>query len=461
MGKLFGTNGVRGIANQDLSPELALRLGKAIATWLPPGATVALARDARTSGPMLEAAAAAGLLAAGAQVVRLGVCPTPAAQYYVKTHDHVKAGLVVTASHNPPEFNGLKLVAGDGTEASKVEEGAVEAAYFAQKFRATPWNELSTIEDDDSANEVYVKAILERVDVKAIRARRFKVVADAGGGPSVLTTFPLLKELGCEVIPVYGELDGAFKGRKSEPTEDNLQTLIATVKKNKADLGIAHDGDADRCIFVDDMGRWIPGDASFSLLARDVVKRKGGGIVATPVSTSSILEETIKPVKGKIHWTAVGSPIVARAMMETKAVFGGEENGGLIFQEIQYCRDGAMSAAKMLELLAREKQPLSKLVAELPVFHVTKLKFPVPPEAKDALLARLEPWVKSEFPKAKVDTTDGLKVYTDSGWVLIRASGTEAIFRVFGESKDPAKAKALAEKFVAAGRQLAQPVTSR
>jgi phosphomannomutase / phosphoglucomutase len=459
--RLFGTNGVRGVANVDLTPELAHRLGRAIASWLPNGSAVAVARDARTSGPMLEAAATAGLLASGARVIRLGIAPTPAAQYYVKTHDAVRAGLVVTASHNPPEFNGLKLVAGDGTEASRTEEEAVEALYVSQRFRTAPWDGLQPIEDDETANPSYLEAILGRVDRDAIRARRLRVVADMGGGPSILTTLPLLRELGCDVTPLFEELDGAFRGRKSEPTPDNLSLLLETVRRTQADLGLAHDGDADRCIFVDERGTWVSGDLSFALLARAAVRRAGSGTVCTPVATSSVVEEAVRSAGGRVEWTAVGSPIVARAMMRSKAVFGGEENGGVIFPELQHCRDGAMTAAKMLELLAHEAKPLSALVASLPKYHVVKLKFPVPPEAKDDLLGRLKEWVGREFAQARVDTTDGLKVYTDRGWVLIRASGTEPIFRVFAESKDEKAASQLAERLVEAGRTLAAPVRSR
>lgn len=461
MGRLFGTNGVRGIANVELTPELAYRLGRSVASWLEPGSTVAVARDARTSGPMLEAAVTGGLLASGARVVRLGITPTPAAQYFVKTHEAVRAAIVVTASHNPPEFNGLKLVAGDGTEASRLEEEAVESLYFANRFRSTPWDALQPVDEDGSANEVYIQAILARLDGAAISARRPHVVVDAGGGPSALTTLPLLRQLGCEVTPLFEELDGAFRGRNSEPTADNLTKLIETVRRTKADLGLAHDGDADRCIFVDETGRWIPGDLSLALLARDAVRRARGGIVCTPVATSSVLEDAVREAGGRVQWTAVGSPIVARAMMESKALIGGEENGGVIFPELQHCRDGAMTAAKMIELLARERKSLSTLVAELPKYHVVKLKFPVPSAAKDALLGRLREWVTGEFPKARIDTTDGLKVYTSEGWVLIRASGTEPIFRVFAESKDAAAAAKLAERLVEAGRTLAAPVRSR
>lgn len=456
MGKLFGTNGVRGVANAELSAELALRLARAVGTWMPAGGLVAVARDARTSGPMLEAAVCAGLASTGLQVVRLGICSTPAAQYWVKTHQGAAGGVIITASHNPPEYNGIKLVAPDGTETSREEEDAVETFYFAEKFRAPAWNQLRPIHTDDSANADYMRGILRLVDTAATRRRKLKVVLDAGGGPGVLATLPLLKELGCQVTTVFEDLDGQFTGRKSEPVEENLAKLRETVVKAGADLGIAHDGDADRAIFVDEKGAWVSGDASLALLARSELKRKGPGLVVTPVSTSSLLEEVVQAAGGNVATTAVGSPIVAREMMRRKAVYGGEENGGLIFPDHQYCRDGAMSAAKMVELLSKERTPLSALVAGLPQYHVTKIKFPVTAQRKDAVLTEFRAWVTREYKQAKIDATDGLKIYTDGGWVLVRPSGTEPIFRIFVESKNKDWSQSTARRFLEEGQRIAK-----
>lgn len=454
MGRLFGTNGVRGVANVDLTPALALRLGRAIASSLPDGSTLALARDARTSGPMLGAAASAGLQASGLNVVDLGIVPTPAAQYFVKTHEDVAGALVVTASHNPPEFNGLKLVSRDGTEASPDEEALVEGKYFDQAFRESAWDAVGSTKDHTSANETYAAACSALVDRERVAARGWTIAFDAGGGPGALTTPNVLSNLGCKVVPIFNELDGTFSGRPSEPIRENLSRLIETVKGGDAGLGIAHDGDADRCVFVDDSGRWVSGDQSLALLARDAVKRAGGGIVCTPVSTSSLVDEVVQEAGGKVQYTAVGSPIVARAMMEAKAVFGGEENGGTIFPEHQYCRDAAATAARMLDFLSRTEQPLSAHVDALPTYYVTKQKFHVPVDQREPLLARVKEWVRSEHAGARVDDRDGVKVYLPDGWVLIRPSGTEPIFRVYAESKNEDWAQRTAGDFVKAATAL-------
>lgn len=454
-GKLFGTNGVRGVANAEVTPDLALRLGKAVASWLKPGDLVAVGRDARTTGPMLAGAATAGLLSAGARVVELGIAPTPAFQYYVKSRSDVAAGVVVTASHNPPEFNGIKLIAPDGTETSAEEEATVEALYFAERFRTVPWDRVAQPTSDDATIPTYLKAIRSHVDEAATRRRKLKVVVDTGGGPGGLVTPKLLRELGCHVVTLHEALDGAFTGRKSEPTEDNLGKLKELVVKERADLGLAHDGDADRCIFIDEQGGYVPGDVSLALFAREALRIHPHGLVMTPVSTSSLLEDVVRAAGGVLQTTPVGSPILARAMIRDQAVYGGEENGGIIFPEHQFCRDAAMTASKMVELLAQQGRSLSGLTAELPKYYVFKVKFPVPEAQKQRILTDLRAWVSAHYPQARVDPTDGLKVYVDDAWVLIRPSGTEALYRVFAESKKVESARKLAEQFVKVGRELA------
>ncbi len=444
MGRLFGTNGVRGVVGQTMTPALAQRVGAAVGTTLSPGDRVALGTDARTSSPMLAAAVAAGLQSTGVHVVQLGICPSPAVQYYAKTHEDVVHAVIITASHNPPQFNGIKTIASDGTETSADEEAAVEDVYFAESFRSVSWDAVGGVSGDGSANDAYRQAVVDRVDVAAIRKRAFKVVVDPAGGPGALVLPQLLADLGCEVITIHGELDGTFSGRKSEPKEENLGVLIARVKEEGADMGLAQDGDADRCTFIDEAGGFVPGDESFAIVADHVVRGAGGGTVCTPVSTSSLLTEVVQEAGGRVVTTAVGSPIVARRMLEDDAVFGGEENGGLIFPAMQHCRDGAMSAAAMLEILAARDTTLTALRDALPEYHVEKRSFDCPDDHKAALMERLKD-VYGKRDGVRVDDTDGVKVYYEDGaWVLIRPSGTEPIYRVYAESKDASRADELA-----------------
>src|SRR5216117_3158347 len=442
MTRLFGTNGIRGVVGPDMNADLALKVGRAIGTSFGGGA-VALARETRLSGPMLARAAASGLMSAGCDVIDLGIVPTPCAQYFLAKSGHLKGGVVVTASHNPREFNGLKALDARGMEASREEEEAIESIYFDGRFRVAAWSEVGSIRSDDTANHRYLEAILAKVDVASIRKSAFTVVIDPGNGAGCVVTPYLLRSLGCRVISLNAQPDGAFPGRMPEPIPDHLGDLMHVVSEVHADLGIAHDGDADRATFVDDKGAFVVGDKALALLARAAVKGRGGTVV-TPVSTSSVVEDVVRASGGKLIRTRVGSPIVARAMFESGAVFGGEENGGVIFPEHQFCRDGAMSAAKMLELLAHEGKSLSALVAALPQYHIKKANVDVPVERREAVLAAIVELAKGR----KVDSTDGVKILESDGAVLVRPSGTEPIFRVYAEAKTPARADALAEEGV-------------
>ncbi len=438
MTRLFGTNGIRGVVGKDMTADLAVRVGHAIGTHFG-GGSVALARDPRLSGPMLVRAVAAGLMAAGVEVVDLGMVPTPCAQYYVHTHGRLKGGVVITASHNPREFNGIKALDGQGMEMAREEEEKIEAVYFEETFRTADWADVGDLRSDGSAVDLYLRGILAQVDVETIRRRKLTVVADPANGAGCVTTPYLLRSLGCRVLTLNGQPDGAFPGRLPEPTVEHLGDLLRVVVQAKADLGVAHDGDADRAIFVDETGSFLYGDKSLALLARAALAKRGG-LVVTPVSTSSVLDDVVRDAGGKVLRTRVGSPIVARAMLEQGAVFGGEENGGIIFPAHQFCRDGGMTIAKMVEVLATSGSSLSALAAALPQYSLQKASVEVPVEKRDATLAALVALAKGR----KAETVDGVKIHEPDGWVLVRPSGTEPLFRVYAEAKTPERAKALA-----------------
>lgn len=436
---LFGTNGVRGIVNEFLTPELALRLGKAMGTYFG-GGRVLLGGDPRLSTPMIKAAVGAGLASVGCKVVDGGTAPTPALQFTLK-QGGFDGGAIITASHNPPAWNGIKAVDADGTELSRQEEERIEAHYYEQRFRAATWEAMRSPEVDPGVNERYVEGILKAVDREAIARRGFRVVVDCSNGAACFTTPYLLRRLGCKVVSINAQADGAFPGHESEPTPDNARQLLAAVGALSADLGCMHDGDADRAVFVDEGARYVIGDHSLALLASDRVRQRGGGLVVTPVSTSNAVEDMVKAAGGKVKYTRVGSPVVAHAMKAEGAVFGGEENGGIIFPEHQFVRDGLRSVAGVLEVMARTGKPLSSLLAEVPRYANVKAKVHCPDGAKAEVLARF-----AKGQRGRVDTTDGVKVVTEEGWVLVRPSGTEPLVRVFAESRAEAAAKRLVEE---------------
>ena len=458
MTKLFGTNGIRGVVNEDMNGQLALNIGKAWGTLLKKTISrpkVAIGTDARLSNHMLKCAITAGLLSTGCDVVDVGLVPTPTLQYAVKEKDF-DSGVIITASHNPPHFNGIKGVASDGTEFSKDVEEEIEKIYFKESYSLAGWKDVGKFSKWDGAIDLYIKDILNVVDVDLIKKKQYHVVLDCGNGAGGLVTPILLKKLGCKITEMYCEPDGTFPGHNSEPLPENLGDLIKKVPEVGADLGAAQDGDADRAIFVDEKGTYIWGDKSLALGAKYATKQHNGGIAVTPVTTSSCFDDVVKENNGEVIHTMVGSPIVARVMMENNSVFGGEENGGLIFPELQYCRDSAMSIAKILEIMAKENKKLSELMDEIPKYEVYKTKMPCPNDKKEKVMKILADQTKGDSSVLEVDETDGVKLYLEDGWVLMRPSGTEPIFRVYSESKDKTKAEEIALNY----KKLAEEIIS-
>ena len=431
----FGTNGVRGIANEYITPQLAVDVAKSLGTYMGSKGTIAIGRDTRMSGEMLKSAAIAGALSAGLTVIDLGTAPVPAVQYYVR--DHADAGIMITASHNPREYNGIKLIAGDGSEFSREGENEVEKIYYSKQFASANWDRTGDLRTANDANEYYIQGVIDHVDAKNIREKRLKVVADTGCGAGSLTLPFLLQRLGCEVITINAQLDGTFPWRNPEPTPDVLTELAEIVRTTGADMGVAQDGDADRAVFVDENGDFIDEEVLLAMMAKYILSRKKG-VIVTPVSSSQRMADIAKEAGVELIWTAVGSINVARKMMETDAVFGGEGNGGLIFPEYQYCRDGGMACAKLLEIIAAGTT-LSEFAKSVPEYFNSKTK-----TVCDDLKGTMERVTATVLEgNAKVDTTDGVKIWYDNGWVLIRPSGTEPIVRIFAESKTKANAEEL------------------
>lgn len=471
--RLFGTNGIRGEINRTIDATFAARLGLAFAHALRQRygwARVKIGIDTRISSEMLKSAMISGLLSGGAEVVDLGLCPSPAIQYSVGSDEECNGGAIITASHNPPQFNGIKCISADGTEMGREEEIEIERLFFSGG-PAVDWKETENFSVDERANESYIDAVLSKVDVKAIKERKFRVVIDCANGAASYTSPYLLEKLGCQVISLNCHPDGTFPGHLSEPTDENLKDTARVVSALKADIGIAHDGDADRAVFIDENGRYLSGDISLSIFARYEVHNaiKSGTerpIVVTPVDSSHALTDVVSKAGGVVRYTKVGSPVVARVMMREGGVFGGEGNGGAIFSGLQYCRDGAMSAAKMLEIMAIRGKKLSELAAEIPSYYRAKESMnyssllegrgiEAMSEIKErfmkALESRIEKGLNISFPIVDRNLIDGIKLYVNvnsdescSNWVLIRPSGTEPIIRVVSEACD----KETAEKLV-------------
>ena len=437
MSNLFGINGVRGVVNETLTSDVALKLGRAIGRYY--DGTVAVATDTRNSADMVKNAVIAGLLAEGCDVLDLNIVPVPALQYFVKTHDDVLGGVMITASHNTAEYNGVKCITSTGDEIGEAGQKKIQENYDSDM--PSHANRIGTVTQILRGGEEYINGILEHVKVNDIKRANLRVVVDCANGATSFTTPSLLQRLGVYTVTLNANPQGEFPGRPSEPTEENLSDVIALIKTAGADLGVAHDLDGDRVSFISNEGKFIEGDEALAIMARYVLSRKTG-VVVTTVSASSVVEDVVKENGGVLVCTAVGSPVVAKRMRVENAVFGGEESGGMIFPEFQYCRDPALAIARMLECILKYG-PIQEQVDKLPVYHMEKRDVFCPEDKKEALMEHIINKCKEE----NIDTSDGLKVFFKDGWVLARPSGTENKFRIFSESTNQKKATSRANEY--------------
>lgn len=447
--RLFGTNGIRGAVNKELTPRLAIQIGTAIGSYFEHG-NLLVGHDSRTSSPLLSHAVVSGLNSAGCDVLDAGLAPTPAIQLWVRSHG-IDGGVIITASHNPPEYNGIKVIWNDGIELSREQEIEMEDIYFNEKARSAKWNALGkTYEVNDLVCE-YVAAIKEHVNFAAISSKRYHVLVDAANSVASLAAPRLLKELGCKVTAINANMDGAFPGRLPEPNPENLEGFASTVKALGADFGVAFDSDADRSIFVDETGNVISGDASFALIERYFLVRHPGEKVVTSVSSSRLIKDVADARGGTVVWTKVGSVTVSRTMERIGAKLGGEEYGGIFYGPHQPVRDGGMAAAMILDILAETGEKLSRIVGELPRYYVQNARIACPERLKEKVLQELTAQTK----ELDIDTVDGIKIwYEDDSGILVRPSGTESVYRLYAEAKTAARAAQLVREYSSRVRKI-------
>jgi phosphomannomutase/phosphoglucomutase len=418
-----------------MHPDLVLRIGLALGSLR--RGSIIVGRDTRTSGPALASALQAGLMAAGCHVADAGVLPTPALQYAVgKQYD---AGAMVTASHNPPEYNGVKIIDADGTEMGDQEIVILEDRILSDHFTTVAWNRVGTVSPALHIGEEYVHGVCSHFPEGA--GEGMTMVVDPGCGAGCATTPAILAGLGSRVHTINAQMDGTFPGRQPEPTEEGLAPLAEMIRATGASFGAAHDGDADRTVFVDEKGRYLEENREFALIARHLTRNRRGTLVM-PVSTSRLVEMVGREAGCRVDYTPVGSIYVARRMRDLLAagipvVLGGEGNGGLIFPDHQFCRDGGMTAAMMVSLLSTTGEPLSALADALPQMTMIKVKIRTA-RARDAL-----EYLERAFSGEALDRTDGIRLNRDDAWALIRPSGTEPLLRIMVESEDAGRAEAL------------------
>jgi phosphomannomutase/phosphoglucomutase len=445
---LFGTDGIRKVVGEDMTPPFVARVISAFAEWVDGPGPVLIAHDYRTSSDGIARLCSGTLQMNGVDVLELGVMPTPCLQFNVLAL-RARAGLMITASHNPTEFNGIKFCGPRGLEIPPSAERQIEDAYAHTRNRFVPWNRMGQIRAESGGIRRYIDSVTSNVDRAMIQAAAPTVVLDCGNGTSAATSPLLLHSgLGCGLTTLNANPDGSFPGHPSDPTEENLRSLQRLVPESGAILGIAHDGDSDRIAFVDERGKYVSGDITLALLARDVLRHQPGATIVTSITSSTAIEDVVRAEGGKLAVTRSGSLAVAEAIAENSAAFGGEENGHFYFPAHQNAPDGPMSSAKVIEILVREGRPMSELVQELPRYSVIKTSVPLPPAVRDTVMAQAAERLKEGA--VRTVTLDGVKAFYPTGWLLVRPSGTEPICRVLSESKTPDIAQSLNRK----GREL-------
>lgn len=440
MAKFFGTNGIRGVFSEDFSLEFVHDMTLAVATYFKSG-PILVGYDGRESSQIIAKVVCSAINYTGLDCNNAGLVPTPCLEYAVKKLGY-SGGIMITASHNPPQYNGIKPAAKDGVEIPRDDELVIEDIFLNKNWIKNP-TKFGTTGKENRAIDVYINGIISHIDSQKIKSKRLKVVLDLGNGTQAVTAPIFCKSVGCEMFLINDKIDGQFPGRGSEPTPQNLSELSKSVKKNNADFGIAFDGDGDRSIFCDNNGEILTGDKSALVLTKFILQKNPNSLVVTCLNSGSNIELVANEFNSKVIRTKVGSVEVSRKMVPTNALIGFEENGGFMFGKHNEVRDGCMTLALMMDLLAKSETTLSELISELPPSFTTKDKVECSHDDSKKLIKSL----KEEFPNS--DITDGIKITIDSkNWVMIRPSGTEPIIRIYGESESQQKLDTLMSKYI-------------
>jgi len=427
----FGSSGIRGVVNTEITSESALCIGRAVGAEYH---DVVVGRDPRTSSEMIEYAVVSGLLSMGCQITRVGMVATPTLAYAARGHD---CGVMITASHNPPEYAGVKLFNPDGMAFDSGQQESIERSLeglvggaHSKLTPLTTWDCINPVRTDRNAVSDHISMILSSTRIE----RQMSVVVDCGCGAASLTTPYLLRELGCDVITLNSQPDGFFPGRSSEPKEEHLDVLRSVVREVHADIGIAHDGDADRMVAVDDTGRFVSNDKLLAFFGMREAERS----MVVPVDTSMLIDAVLPGVT--ITRTRVGDVYVAEAIKRTLADFGGEASGTWIFPKVSYCPDGIYAAARLIEMISREDGRFSDHISALPTYEIKRGALPIPLRGgagAGGVMSRIEEELRTVPGFTDINTLDGVRIALDDAWALVRPSGTEPLIRITveGETK--------------------------
>ena len=434
--KLFGTSGIRGKIGSEVTCELALNVGKSLAYYLGNEGTVVLGYDTRTTNKMLDQAICAGLLESGVDVIKIGMVPTPLVGYATEKLG-ADAGVMLTASHNPSQYNGIKLWNKNAMAYTSAQEAEIEEIYANKDYISVSWDNVGTLSVNEEIKGQYIDDLVSMVDIKP----GLKVVIDCASGAGSEISPLVFRKAGCEVTTLNSQPDGFFPGRNPEPNADNLQTLMKTVVAIGADLGIAHDGDADRMITVDEKGNISPFDSLLALISKEF-----DGDIVTTVDAGLCMDES---VNGEVLRTPVGDVNVAEVIIEKDASFGGEPSGTWLHPDFCMCPDGILSGLRMAEIVSRDGK-LSDLLAQIPQYPNIREKITCSKEAKVKVMENMEELLTGAFDDIRdINSIDGVRLtFEDDSWVLVRPSGTEDYVRITLESRNQKRAESIKETCV-------------
>ncbi len=438
--RIASISGLRGVIGDGLDPAAVVEFAAAYASECEPGPIV-VGHDGRTSAPMFAAAVQSGVIATGHDVLFAGPAATPTIGVLVREM-RASGGIQISASHNPPKYNGLKFFQPAGMVLNASQGKRMLDRFSRREFRWAKWDALGRMCSIDRPDDAHLAKILAIVDASAISRAAIPVVLDACHGAGGRLGQRLLRELGCQPLLLGAQPDGVYD-HTPEPTEENLESFARIVQAAGAAVGFAQDPDADRLAIIDETGRYIGEELTLGLAAHVRLGQVRGPVVVN-LSTSRVTEELCRPLGCPVLRTPVGEINVVERMLAESAVLGGEGNGGVIDPRVGYVRDSFVAMALVLELLATTGQSLSKLVDQLPRFAMVKNKYPLGSSVAD--VGALWDRIARAYPAAAADRRDGLRLDWSDRWVQVRASNTEPIVRVIAESADLADARALADE---------------
>jgi len=433
--RLFGTSGIRGIANKDITPSLAVEVGTALGTRIGKGFIV-VGRDPRLTGEMLEGALTSGIVSCGVDVKLLGIIPTPVLALVTRDLG-AGAGVSISASHNPPEYNGFKIFDTSSMAYTEEMERQIEQMMIQHSFRSASWDQIGSVEGVDVV-DIYIKSIVDGLEFE----RDWKVALDLFNGATCTVAPKVYEKLGFETIILNGQTDGHFSSGRPEPSGDTLKRLGEVVRQAGAGIGFGYDGDGDRMVAVDEKGEPPNLDLVLSAYAAYLVRKKGGGVVVTHVEASMCVDDAVGKEGGKVVRTKVGDVAIAETMAEHGALFGGEPIGAWIHPHRHLCPDGILSSLLLLKALEEEKKTLREFVGKIPRYHTIRTNISCSEQRKKKIMNETSRRLVEQFPETEQALrVDGVRLELGYGWILVRASGTEPMIRITVEARNKARAE--------------------